>query len=155
MLQQERMRHCMDFEKMRRHPPVAEIAYRTNAINEYGLDVMYLLTGTEKALLIDTGTGAFNLPGLIAARTELPLMVALTHGHPDHAGGMDWFDRVYANPADFGMALGASYENRRNHRPAADRQRPAGDLPENPAAGAILRPQLQRTYRLRRGLRHL
>ena len=92
MLQQERMRHCMDFEKMRRHPPVAEIAYRTYAINEYGLDAMYLLAGTEKALLIDTGTGVFDLPGLIAARTELPLMVALTHGHPDHAGGMGWFD---------------------------------------------------------------
>lgn len=49
MLQQGRMRHCMDFEKMRRHPPVAEIAYRTYAINEYGLDAMYLLVGTEKA----------------------------------------------------------------------------------------------------------
>ena len=121
MLQQGRMRHCMDFEKMRRHPPVAEIAYRTNAINEYGLDAMYLLAGTEKALLIDTGTGVFDLPGLIAARTELPLMVALTHGHPDHAGGMGWFDRVYANPADFGMALGASYENRRDFARSLDR----------------------------------
>ena len=57
----------MDFEAFKKRPFVAEIAYQTYAINEHGMDALFLLVGTEKALLIDTGTGVVDLPALLLA----------------------------------------------------------------------------------------
>ena len=48
---------------------------------------MYLLTGKEKALLIDTGFGTIPLKSICEELTVLPVTVALTHGHVDHIGG--------------------------------------------------------------------
>ena len=85
-------------------PIVSEIAWRTWCIDEFGMDALFLLEGSEKALLIDTGTGLFNIPELVGKLTQKPLMVAATHGHVDHVGGMDQFDQVYMHPDDFGIA---------------------------------------------------
>ena len=41
---------------------------------------MYLLTGKEKALLIDTGFGTIPLKSICEELTGLPVTVALTHG---------------------------------------------------------------------------
>ena len=111
-------RITMDFAVMMKMPPVSEIAYQTYAINEYGLNAMFLLVGSEKALLIDTGTGVFDLPALVKSLTDKPVQVVLTHGHPDHAGAIGWFDEVYAHPDDFEMALNLSYESRRGYAEA-------------------------------------
>ena len=46
-----------------------------------------LIIGNEKALLIDTGYGYGNLREAVARLTDLPLIVANTHGHFDHVGG--------------------------------------------------------------------
>ena len=105
----------MDFETMMKMPQVAEIANKTYVINEYGLNAMFLLVGEDKALLIDTGTGVFDLPLLLKTLTDKPVQVVLTHGHPDHAGAIGWFDEVYAHPDDFDMALGLTYERRRGY----------------------------------------
>ncbi len=105
----------MDFAKLMKQPQVAEIALDTYAINEYGLDALFLLVGSEKALLIDTGTGVFDLPALVKGLTDKPLIVALTHGHVDHAGGIGFFDEVYAHPDDFDMALNIPYEQRKGY----------------------------------------
>ena len=94
------------------HAIVAQIAYKTWCINEAGMDAMFLLEGEEKALLIDTGTGTFDLKELISTLTSKPLMVALTHGHVDHAGGMKQFDRVYLHADDFEMANSITLEER-------------------------------------------
>ncbi len=56
-----------------------------------------LIIGNEKALLIDTGYGYGNLREAVARLTDLPLIVANTHGHFDHAGGNYQFDSVYIN----------------------------------------------------------
>jgi len=87
------------------HPQIISIANNTYFINEFGMDAQYLLVGTERALLIDTGTGFYDLPTTLARLTSLPVTVAITHGHPDHAGGMRQFPSVYLNPADLQMAL--------------------------------------------------
>ena len=118
----------MDFETMMKMPPVVEVAYETYLINEYGMDTMFLLVGTEKALLIDTGTGVFDLPLLVKSITDKPVQVVLTHGHPDHAGGIGWFDEVYAHPDDFDMALGLSYESRRGYADAMLKVNPAAPI---------------------------
>ncbi len=95
-----------------RTPIVSEIAYRTWCIDEYGMDAMFLLEGDQKALLIDTGTGVFNIPALVRSLSDKPLIVALTHGHVDHAGGMDLFERVYLHPDDMAMARSVTPESR-------------------------------------------
>lgn len=87
-----------------RKPIVSEIAYRTWCIDEYGMDAMYLLEGSEKALLIDTGMATFDIPALVREFTQKPLVVAVTHCDIDHAGGMDQFGDVYMHPDDFEMA---------------------------------------------------
>ncbi len=95
-----------------RRPIVSEIAYRTWCIDEFGMDAMFLLEGNDRALLIDTGTGLFNVPELVRELTAKPLIVALTHGHVDHAGGMDQFDEVFLHPDDYGPARALTPERR-------------------------------------------
>jgi len=62
---------------------------------------MFLIIGTKKAALIDTGYGVGDLKGYIRSITKLPLIVLCTHGHVDHASGTDQFERVYLNHNDW------------------------------------------------------
>lgn len=74
-------------------------ALRTNFEGPF----LYLLLGSERALLLDTGTGHADLravvDGLLAGR-DLELVVAHTHGHGDHVGGDDQFDSVVGKSAE-------------------------------------------------------
>lgn len=63
-------------------------------------EYMYLVQGTERALLIDTGCGAGNIRIYAESLTHLPLTVVLTHGHYDHAGGSGWFDEIWVSPLE-------------------------------------------------------
>ena len=58
----------------------------------------YLIIGPEKALLIDTGFGVGDLKGLASELSGgKPVLVAITHVHPDHSAGNAQFDRVYGH----------------------------------------------------------
>lgn len=70
-------------------------------IEDNHIDNIYLVTGTDSAMLIDNGLGAVNLVDFIRTITKLPLIVINTHGHPDHVGSNNQFEKVYANPVDF------------------------------------------------------
>lgn len=61
---------------------------------------MYLLTGSEKAMLIDTGYGGIDLPRVVGELTSLPVMVVNTHYHGDHVGGNPYFTEIYMHSAD-------------------------------------------------------
>ena len=61
---------------------------------------MYLLTGKERALLIDTGFGTIPLKSICEELTVLPVTVALTHGHVDHIGGTGAFEEVWLAKED-------------------------------------------------------
>ena len=61
---------------------------------------MYLIEGKEKAMLIDTGTDCKDLDEVVGKITPKPLVVVITHMHPDHAGNMGYFDEVWIHPAD-------------------------------------------------------
>ncbi len=78
-------------------------------ISDHGADNMYLVTGTQKAMLIDNGLGVANIRDYIKTLTKLPLIVVITHGHPDHAGGNYQFKEVYIHPDD--MATATGYNN--------------------------------------------
>ena len=98
-----------------KEPFVSEIAPDTFAINEYGLDAIYLLVGSERALVIDTGSGAFDLKGLVESLTDKPYDVVLTHGHIDHAGGMRQFSDIYLNKNDLEMACSINQDEVKNY----------------------------------------
>lgn len=66
-------------------------------------DTCYLVTGKEKALLIDTMCGYVNVREMAESITLLPLLVANTHGHGDHIFGNVWFREAMLHPSDLPM----------------------------------------------------
>ena len=64
------------------------------------MEYMYLVEGTERCALIDTGTGLGNLRRFVSKLTEKPVIVLLSHGHMDHALGTPGFEEVYMSPKD-------------------------------------------------------
>ena len=87
----------------------------------------FLVEGRDKALLIDTMTGLRGLPAFVATLTDLPVEVALTHGHMDHAGGVFEFGRCYIHPADISMLDGRTLPARVGY---VRGQLPPGEAPE-------------------------
>lgn len=61
---------------------------------------MYIIEGTEKAMLIDAGTKCAELDKVVRKITGKPLFVVITHFHPDHAGNIAYFDKIYMHRAD-------------------------------------------------------
>lgn len=60
----------------------------------------FLLTGKERALLLDTGYGEKSMMRKVGALTQLPLVVVNSHLHPDHSDGNHLFETVYVGEAD-------------------------------------------------------
>lgn len=60
----------------------------------------YLILGSERAALIDTGYSVKNPWKQIRSITNLPLMVICTHGDPDHALGVRWYSNAYIHALD-------------------------------------------------------
>ena len=79
---------------------VEPIAPNTWRIDECGRDNCYLLTGKSRALLIDCSLGAGNLLQTVRRLTGLPLTVAVTHTHGDHAGGGYQFGTIHIPRAE-------------------------------------------------------
>ena len=81
--------------------PIGEHVFH---ISDNGRDSIYLLVGSEKALLVDTGWGIPDLKALVAELTPLPVVVANSHGHPDHSNGNYQFSEAYIHPDDTALA---------------------------------------------------
>jgi glyoxylase-like metal-dependent hydrolase (beta-lactamase superfamily II) len=56
-------------------------------IAEPGYVVSWLYVGSERALLVDTGTGIVPIAPLVAQLTDRPVTAINTHYHFDHVGG--------------------------------------------------------------------
>ena len=84
------------FETKRMTDHIIRITDRTNVFS-------YLVIGEDRAALIDTGTGFGDMSALTAQLTDLPIIVILTHGHCDHAGGAGSFQTVYLNKLDWDL----------------------------------------------------
>jgi glyoxylase-like metal-dependent hydrolase (beta-lactamase superfamily II) len=56
--------------------------------------ISYLVLGSEKAILVDTGCGIGNIKALTEEFTDLPVMVVNTHHHYDHVAQNYLFDEI-------------------------------------------------------------
>lgn len=63
---------------------------------EEGAVRMYLICGSKKALLLDTGNGSGDLKGLVKKMFDGEIIVAHTHAHEDHIGCDCQFKKIYA-----------------------------------------------------------
>lgn len=61
----------------------------------------FLITGTEKALLVDTGFGTGNIKEIVDNMTDLPLMLVNTHTDRDHIGCNLLFEKAYMHPSEY------------------------------------------------------
>lgn len=60
----------------------------------------YVLNGTERCLLIDTGLGVENILEQVEKLTNKPVTVVTTHAHYDHFGGHKYFPDFYVHEAE-------------------------------------------------------
>lgn len=75
---------------------VTEIGKKIYCILDAGNSSFYVVEGEEKAAVIDTGiTAGTKILPVIRELTDKPLLLVITHAHPDHMYHMDEFDEVY------------------------------------------------------------
>lgn len=60
----------------------------------------YLVVGDDRAMMIDTMTGEYDLKKYVSSITDKPVEVINTHFHMDHVGGNVYFDKAYIHPLD-------------------------------------------------------
>ena len=60
----------------------------------------FLIEGSDRAVLFDTGLDLFNIKDFVAKLTDKELVVVNSHFHPDHANGNHHFDKVHIGEKD-------------------------------------------------------
>ena len=97
----------------------------------------YLVTGSKRAAVIDTGFGAGPFRRFVEEQLDgMPYDLLLTHGHFDHAGGASEFEKVWMHPAD--LAVAAEHTRKELRKRSLLRALPQledGDLAEPKAGG--------------------
>ena len=78
---------------------IIRIDEKTVRIEDGGVR-FFLLEGTEKALLVDTGMNTPDAKAIAESLTELPLSLINTHADRDHISGNSFFDTFYMSPAE-------------------------------------------------------
>jgi hydroxyacylglutathione hydrolase len=72
---------------------------------------LYLVEGSDKAVLIDAGTQIADLDKIVASITKKPIMLVVTHAHPDHTGSaINYFPELWINPGDRASSFMANYK---------------------------------------------
>lgn len=63
--------------------------------------ISYLVVGSERALLFDTGLGIGDMRRLVGELTDKEVVVLNSHTHYDHVGGNHAFETVYGTSLDY------------------------------------------------------
>jgi glyoxylase-like metal-dependent hydrolase (beta-lactamase superfamily II) len=88
----------------------------------------FLVIGTERAVLIDTGCGVGDIRSVVDDHTSLPVTVINSHAHWDHIGGNHFFSDIAIHEAEAAdLESGISRERMRKNL-APDQL--SGPLPE-------------------------
>ena len=93
----------MEVNKMQDWFTIEQIDAATYIISEYRHweeTHCYLLEGTERALLIDTGLGICDISEIVSQITRKPVTAIATHIHWDHIGGHKYYSDFYAHKAE-------------------------------------------------------
>lgn len=71
-------------------------------VDEFDCVSMFVIVGSERSLVIDTGTGIGDFKWVVENRIipNQPYDVVASHNHLDHIGGAGWFDEIYMHEAD-------------------------------------------------------
>lgn len=78
---------------------VVQIREDTWRIEDMGVR-FFLLTGTKKALMVDSGMTQPNARQIAETLTDLPVELLNTHADGDHTAGNGAFEEFYLHPAD-------------------------------------------------------
>ena len=89
----------MSFERAN----IIQIRPNVYLIDDAGDSTCYLITGSERALLVDSVNGYEDLKAITKTLTDLPVIVVNTHGHGDHIYGNVYFEEAWLHPADFAL----------------------------------------------------
>lgn len=76
---------------------------RVTRIHGMGGELCYLIEGDERALLIDGLTGVGSLKAFVRELTDLPVVMAATHGHIDHVGAAWEYGECFIHPDDIAL----------------------------------------------------
>ncbi len=88
------------FEVYKIRPGVFAI-YEPHQLEEV---ISYLIIGSNRALLFDTGMGISNIKAVVETLTRLSVSVLNSHTHNDHVGDNWRFDDIYGMDTDFTRA---------------------------------------------------
>jgi len=96
--------------------------------HQYEEVISYLVVGSKRALLFDTGLGMGDMRAVVQQLTHLPVTVLNSHTHYDHIGDNWQFDDVVALDNDYSRrnAAGAKHEDLKD---AVVSERFCGNLP--------------------------
>jgi glyoxylase-like metal-dependent hydrolase (beta-lactamase superfamily II) len=80
----------------------------------------YLIVGSQRAILFDTGMGIADIKSIVAQLTRLPVIVLNSHTHGDHVGGNWQFTTIYSMDTDFSRqnAKGSSKQAQEEIQPS-------------------------------------
>lgn len=70
----------------------------------------FLVIGEERALLFDAGFADSGVLETVRALTDLPIDVVMTHGDPDHSGGLADFGSCRMNAGDWSLVQDGSIQ---------------------------------------------
>lgn len=74
---------------------------------------LYLVEGNNKAVLIDAGTKIADLDKIVASLTKRPVMLVVTHAHPDHTGSaINYFPELYIGAGDAASPFVSTYRGK-------------------------------------------
>ena len=85
--------------------PMVQFKKDTWEIDEFDCASLFLLIGSEKAMLIDCGMGIGDLKSAVRKITDKPLIVVISHGHVDHTGNARQFEEIWIHPKDAGNPI--------------------------------------------------
>lgn len=91
---------------------VAEGIYAIYEPGQFEEVISFLIEGTERALLFDTGLGIGDMRRVVEQLTDLDVIVLNSHTHYDHIGGNHQFEIIYAmdTPYTRSRAEGSPHE---------------------------------------------